>query len=49
MEVELMEQFIEVNGQQISKEQFEEMQKNPNIRLKKISENCYKTLEKMEG
>jgi len=43
------EQLIEVNGQQVSKEQFQEMQKNPNIRLKEIAPNKYKTLEKMEG
>jgi len=44
-----MEQMIEVNGQLVTKQQFEEMQKNPNIRLQKISENCYKTLERMNG
>jgi len=45
----IMEQLIEVDGQKITKEQFTEMQKNPNIRLKLISEGVYKTLQKLEG
>jgi hypothetical protein len=43
------EQLIEINGQQVTKEQFQEMQNNPKIRLKEIAPNKYKTLEKMEG
>jgi hypothetical protein len=49
-DIKIMEvQLIEVNGQMISLQQFQEMQKNPNIRLKEISSNKYKILEKLEG
>ena len=44
-----MEQLIEVDGKQITKEQLEEMKKDTNIKLKEISPNVYKTLEKMYG
>lgn len=44
-----MEQLLEVNGQQITKEQFEEMQKDSNIRLKEIAPGKYKVLIKLEG
>jgi hypothetical protein len=43
-----MEQLIEVDGQQVTKEQFQEMQKNPKIRLKEIESNKYKILNKYE-
>lgn len=44
------EQLIEVNGQQVTKEQFQEMQHNPKIRLKEIEPNTnkYKILTKYE-
>jgi hypothetical protein len=44
-----MEKIIEVDGQQVTKEQFEEMQKDSNIRLKEISPGVYKKLIKLEG
>ena len=49
MEQQLTEQLIEVNGEKITKEQFEEMLQNPNIKLKKISEGVYKKLDKLQG
>lgn len=45
----MTEQLIEVDGNKVTKEQFEEMTKNPNIRLKEVSPGVYKTLVKMEG
>lgn len=44
-----METLYEVNGQPISKEQFEEMQRNPNIKLVEISPGKFKTLQRMHG
>lgn len=45
-----MEQFIEVDGQQITKEQFEEMQKDSNIRLKEteVGSGKFKKLTKFK-
>jgi len=44
-----MEQLVEVDGQQITKEQLEEMLKDSNIRLKEIEPGKYKKLEKLLG
>jgi hypothetical protein len=44
-----MEKLIEVDGQQITKEQFEEMQKDSNFRLKEVAPGVYKKLIKLEG
>jgi hypothetical protein len=44
-----MEQLIEVDGKMITVEQFQEMKKDSNIRLKEVSTNKYKILEKLEG
>ena len=40
---------ITVDGRSVSPEELTEMMSNPNIKLKKISENTYKTLQKLEG
>ena len=45
----MTEQLIEVDGNKITKEQFEEMMKDSNIRLKEVSSGVYKTLTKMQG
>jgi hypothetical protein len=42
-------QEITVDGNTISLEQFQEMQKNPKIKLKEVAPNQYKTLTLMEG
>jgi len=44
-----MEKLIEVDGQQITKEQFEEMMKDSSIRLKETEPGKFKKLTKMEG
>lgn len=40
-----------INGQRVTKEEFEEMQKDPNIKLKLVegTMNEYRVLEKMYG
>lgn len=43
------EQSIILDGKEVSKEQFQEYQKDPNIKLKLISENTYKSIQKLEG
>ena len=40
---------IEVDGQKVTKERFVVMQKDPKIKLVKLSEGVYKKLERMEG
>jgi len=44
-----MEQLYEVNGQQVTKEQLEEMKKDSNIRLVETEPGKFKILEKMYG
>ena len=43
------EKYVEVSGQKLSLEQFQEMQKDPNIKLVLVSEGVYKKLDKLEG
>ena len=47
-----MEEFIEVDGQKLTKEQFEEMKKDAEkglFRLKEIAPNQFRKLEKLIG
>jgi hypothetical protein len=46
---QIVEQLIEVDGVKVTKEQFQEMNNNPNIRLKEITPGVYKTLQKLQG
>jgi len=44
-----MEQLFEVDGQQVTKEQLEEMQKDCSFRLKETEPGKFKKLIKLEG
>jgi hypothetical protein len=46
--MEVLQEY-EVDGKKISKEEFEEMQKDSNIRLKEVTDNSFKTLKKLQG
>lgn len=43
------DEFVEVSGQKVSMQEFQQMSSNHNIRLKKLEEGKYVKLEKMEG
>jgi len=43
------QQFVEVNGEKITLEQFNEMKKDPNIHFTEVSPGVYRKLEKMNG
>ena len=40
---------IEVNGKKVSIQELQELEKNPSIRLKKLSEGIFKTLQRLHG
>lgn len=40
---------ITVNGQVVTLQELKELQNNPNVRVIKISENKYKTLNSLKG
>ena len=40
---------ILVNGNSVSLQELQELQNDPNVRVIKISENNYKTLNKLNG
>ena len=40
---------IIVNGEEVDKQKFEEMQRDPKIKLTKLSENTFKKLERLDG
>ncbi len=40
---------IIVNGKEISLQEFEDLKNNPRKKLKKLTENTYHVLEKLEG
>jgi hypothetical protein len=43
------EDEIVIDGNPVSKEQFQEIQSNKKFKLKKLSENTYKKLELLHG
>ena len=47
--MENIETKVIVNGQELSLEELEEIKRNPKKRLKKLTENTYTILEKLEG
>lgn len=40
---------ILVNGEEVSTQKFQELQTDQNIRLKKLEENSFKVLQKLQG
>lgn len=41
--------YVEVDGKKITKEEFENLQQNSNIKLKPLKEGVFKTLKKLFG
>lgn len=48
-EIKEQEKQIEVNGRIVTLQEFQEMQSNPNIRLKEVAPGKFKMLEKLYG
>jgi hypothetical protein len=49
MEEKVVELVENQTKQVITQEEFEKLNSNPNVRLKKMEEGVYKKLEKLEG
>jgi hypothetical protein len=47
--METNEMKVIVNGREITLQELEELKNNPKKRLKKLTENTYTILEKLEG
>ncbi len=41
--------MYEVDGQQLTEEQLQDLRNDPNIKLVEVSPNCYKTKQRLLG